>query len=482
MTTPRPNVLLVLSDDHGYADRGALGHDPAVRTPALDRLAAEGVSCTDAYVAAPICNPSRNALISGAYPARWGSTWFGDTRFDEDRTTLAERFRDLGYTTGYFGKVHYGPEEPGDRACPPEHGFDESYYGLAGRQQGRLHYTTHTRRAVDEYGPEGSWRMAVQPMFHNGEEVELEGFLTAELGRRAREFVDGADRPFFAMVAFNAVHNFCWQLPADELERRGLPTHADWDEPGGQAYADWYDGAISPHLEHGREYYLAQLELMDAEVGRLLDLLDATGRAEETIVVYLTDNGGSTCNYGSNAPLSGTKYTLAEGGVRVPFLVRWPGGGWSGGTTRDGLVSSMDLYPTLLAAAGYDVSALTDIDGVDQSALWRGETAAGHEALHWECGYSTAVREGDLKLRVTHGDHPDAVGVRTVEHVDPGDGVELHDLRSDVGEHVDLAAERPDDVRRLWARHEAWLHEVGRADLAERHGRRVAEVVAPGTS
>jgi arylsulfatase A-like enzyme len=479
VTSTRPNVLLILSDDHGYADRGALGHDPAVSTPALDRIAAEGITCTDAYVAAPICNPSRAALISGAYPARWGSTWFLDTRFDDSRTTLAERLRGLGYTTGYFGKVHYGPEAPGDRACPPEHGFEESYYGLAGRQQGRLHYTTHTHRAVEEYGPEGNWRMGVQPMYHNGEEVELEGFLTAELGRRAREFVESADgRPFFAMVAFNAVHNFCWQLPPDELERRGLPTRADWDEAGGRGYADWYDGAISPHLEHGREYYLAQLELMDAEIGRLLDTLETEGKADHTIVVYLTDNGGSTCNYGSNVPLSGTKYTLAEGGVRVPFLVRWPGGGWSGGTARDGLVSSMDLYPTLLAAAGYDTSRLTDVDGIDQSALWRGETTAGHDTLHWECGFSTAIRAGDLKLRITHGDHPDAVGVRTVERTDPGDGVVLHDLRADVAEQVDLAPQRPNDVRRLWESHDAWLRQVGRDDLADRHGRVAARIGA----
>jgi len=473
----RPNVLLLLSDDHGYADRGALGLDPAVSTPALDRLAAEGVTCTDAYVAAPICNPSRAALISGAHPARWGSTWFGDTRFDDSRTTLAEHLGSLGYRTGYFGKVHYGPEQPGDRACPPEHGFDESYYGLAGRQQGRLHYTTHTRAAVDAYGPEASWRMAVQPMFHNRDEVELEGFLTAELGRRAREFVAGAgDQPFFAMVAFNAVHNFCWQLPPEELERRGLPVHADWDEGGEASYADWYDGAISPHLEHGREYYLAQLELMDAEVGRLLDDLDARGLADDTIVVYLTDNGGSTCNFGSNAPLAGTKYTLAEGGVRVPFLVRWPRGGWAGGRDCAALVSSMDLLPTIVAAAG---GAPTDgLDGVDQSAAWRGGPDLGHDALHWECGFQSAVRAGDLKLRIVHGDDPEAAGVRTVEHTDPGDGVTLHDLATDLGEEHDLAAARPDEVRRLWEAHAGWLREVGRADLADRHAARVAEAVA----
>jgi arylsulfatase A-like enzyme len=475
-----PNILLILSDDHGYADRGILGYDPEVRTPALDRLATEGISCSDAYVAAPICNPSRAALISGAHPARWGSTWFLDTRFPDERTTLAERFREQGYRTGYFGKVHYGQDEPGDRACPPEHGFDVSYYGLAGRQQGRLHYLRHTKDAVDEYGPEGNWRMAVQPMFEGRDEVELEGFLTAELGRRTQEFISDDDgAPFFAMLAFNAVHNFCWQLPPEELERRGLPVRDDWDQSSGVTYADWYDGAISPRLERGREYYLAQLELMDREIGALLDRLEDRGIAENTIVVYLTDNGGSTCNYGSNAPLSGTKYTLAEGGVRVPFLVRWPAGEWSGGGTRDGIISSMDLYPTLLAAAGYDVASL-DIDGVDQADQLRSGERTRDE-LHWECGFQAAVRNGDLKLRVTHGDDPNARGIRVVEHTDPGDGVQLFDVRSDPSESHDLLGARPEDAIRLWDLHAAWLAQVGRGDLIDRHAERVRSALAGAT-
>lgn len=467
-----PNILFILSDDHGYADRRILGIDPAVRTPGLDRLAREGVSCREAYVTAPICNPSRNGIITGSYPARWGSTWFGDTHFDDERVTLAERLGELGYRTGYFGKVHYGPEGPGDRACPDQHGFDVAYYGLAGRQQGRLNYLRHSEAAVAEYGPEAQWRMAVQPMFEGDREVELEGFLTAELGRRARDFMGSDDdRPFFAMVAFNAVHNFCWQLPPEELEARGLPTHSDWRDPGSVSYEDWYDGAISPNLEHGREYYLAQLELMDREIGLLLDQLDARGLAGDTVVVYLTDNGGSTCNYGNNAPLSGTKYTLAEGGIRVPLLARWPAGGWSGGAARDGIISSLDLFPTLLAAAG-DGADETSVDGVDQGAYLAGGTSK-RGTHHWECGFQAAVRDGDLKLRIVHGDDPQAEGIRRIEHAEPGGGVTLHDVRHDVAEAHDLAAERPDDVARLWALHEAWLADVGRLDLAVRHGQAV---------
>jgi len=465
--TRRPNVVLIVSDDHGYADRGVLGIDTRVRTPALDRLAAEGITCTQAYVTAPICSPSRAGLIAGQYQQRWGAQWFDSSSFPDHLPSLAERFADLGYATGYLGKVHYGRERKGDRACPPHHGFAESFYGLAGQQMGRLHYLRHSRAAVEAYGPEASWRMAVQPMLDGDEEVELEGFLTEELGRRARDFVARHEsEPFFLMLAFNAVHNFCFQLPDDELERRGLAEYDDWD-PSVSSYVDWYDGAIFPNLPNGRDYYLAQLELMDAQIGLLLEELDRRGLADDTVVVYTTDNGGSTCNFGVNTPLRGTKYTLWEGGIRVPFLVRWTGGGIVGGRAYDGLTSTLDLYPTLLSAAGADPEAWAHCDGMDQlSALRAASNGAastrglGHRALHWDCGFQWAVREGDRKLHVAEaGQHAEAL--RRTEHTDIGVGVRLTNLADDIAESRDLAAEHPDVVERLTALHEAWRAEVG---------------------
>lgn len=368
------------------------------------------------------------------------------------------RFTELGYATGYLGKVHYGKEDVGDRGCPPHHGFAETYYGLAGQQMGRLNYLHHSRAAVEEYGPAASWRMAVQPMLEGDEPVELEGFLTDELGRRACEFITRHEgEPFFLELSFNAVHNFCWQLPADELRRRGLPGMSDWTGEVEPDYLDWYDGAIAPNLDHGREYYLAQLELMDTQIGNVLGTLDRRGLADDTIVVYLTDNGGSTCNYADNTPLRGTKYTLWEGGIRVPFPVRWPAGGVSGGSRCDGVVSSMDLYPSLLAAAGADVSAYADADGRDQLELWRGGSSDGHEELHWDVGYAWAVRAGDWKLSYTDGSSETAAGLRIVEHAEPGDGWRLTDLGEDPGETRDLTGERPDVVADLLARHEAWV-------------------------
>ncbi|OFE14278.1 sulfatase [Humibacillus sp. DSM 29435] len=454
----RPNIVLIVSDDHGYADRSSLGVVDDVQTPGLDRLAAEGMSFGQAYVTAPVCSPSRSALISGQHQGRWGAQWFADSRFPDHLPSLAERFGELGYRTAYLGKVHYGPEQVGDRATPPHHGFEHTFYGLAGQQMGRLNYLRHSDAAVAEYGEFGASASAVQPMLEGDEPVDCEEFLTTELGRRSREFVEGCadrDEPFFLMLAFNAVHNFCWQLPPDELRRRGLPSRDDYqgDEP---EYLDWYDGQIAPELDHGRDYYVAQLELMDAEIGRLLGQLDSSGIADDTVVVYLTDNGGSTCNFASNAPLRGTKYTLWEGGIRVPLLVRWPGAPVNGGAQCSAVASSTDLYPTLLDLAGAPESAYDHCDGVSLRGALEGESTAGHEELHWDNGFQWAVRAGRWKMVSVDQDSDGVRGLRQVEHADPGPAVRLHDLVADPGEARNLATERPDVLAELESAHANW--------------------------
>ena len=452
----RPNVLVIVSDDHGYADRSAMGVDPAVHTPALDRLAAQGATCDEAYVTAPVCSPSRAGLIGGAYQQRWGAHWFDDSSIPgEGHQTLAERMQDAGYRTGYYGKVHYGKEHEGDRGTPPEHGFEDSFYGLAGLSMGRLNYLHHSQAAVDEYGAAAK-AMAVQPLSENGQPVEVERFLTDEIADRAAAFIGAGDeRPFFAMVAFNAVHNFCWQLPPEELEARGLPAVEDW-YPGASDYLDWYDGAISPNLPDGRRYYLAQLELMDAQIGRLLDQLDDLGIAESTIVIYTTDNGGSNCNYGVNTPLRGSKYTLLEGGIRVPFLVRWPGH-VPAGAHREGLVSSMDIAGTVVAAAGADASGL---DGRDLRAFLAGDDDGGRDELHWDTRWQWAVRRGEWKLRFVEDDSAHAAEIRRVEHTEPGAGLSLVNLATDRAEEHDVASEHPEIVAELLAARAAWRREM----------------------
>lgn len=450
---PAPNILLIVSDDHGYADRSGLGVHPDVRTPALDRLAAEGVTCTDAYVTAPICSPSRASIISGRYQQRWGGQWFDSAEFPPaDVPTLAEILRDQGYRTGYFGKVHYGKEDVGDRACPPHHGFEETLYGLAGQSFGRLNYLHHSEDAVASYGQPAAHHMAVQPLLSGDEPVEHEGFLTAEFGRRASEFMSAEDeRPYFCMVAFNAVHNFCWQLPDSELEARGLPPFRDWSPDTDRPFMEWYDDVIVPNLPHGREYYLAQLELMDAEIGRLLDTA-----GDDTIVVYVTDNGGSTCNFGDNAPLRGTKYTLWDGGIRIPMLWRWPGH-LPAGRRTDALVSTMDLVPTLAAAAGATVEGT---DGLDILPVLAGSAPMAHENLHWDCGFQWAVRSGDWKLSWV-ADDANTRHLRDYEHAPMGEGWFLANLADDIGEQTNQLSAQPEVVEQLRSLHADWRAEVG---------------------
>ncbi|MFI6679260.1 sulfatase [Kribbella sp. NPDC050470] len=447
-----PNILLIVSDDHGYADRSALGVHPDVRTPALDRLAAEGVSCTDAYVTAPICSPSRAAIISGRYQQRWGGQWFDSAAFPaDDVPTLAEILRDQGYRTGYFGKVHYGGESVGERGCPPHHGFEETLYGLAGQSYGRLNYLHHSDAAVSSYGPASTY-MAVQPLLSGDEPVEHEGFLTAELGRRAASFIESTDdRPYFCMLAFNAVHNFCWQLPESELAARDLPAFRDWSPEVNESYTEWYDDVIVPNLPHGREYYLAQLELMDAEIGKLLSLVD-----DNTIVVYTTDNGGSTCNFGDNTPLRGTKYTLWEGGIRVPMLWRWPAH-FPAGHQTDALISTLDLVPTLAAAAGTSTPA---VDGLNLLPVLSGAADTAHETLHWDCGFQWSVRSGPWKLTWV-ADTPEVTHLKSYEHAPMGTGWHLSNLSEDLPEHQNHFHTEPALAATLHTHHNTWRTTVG---------------------
>ena len=388
-------------------------------------------------------------------------------RVPDHLPSLAERFADLGYATGYLGKVHYGPEGRGDRACPPHHRFAESWYGLAGQQMGRLNYLHHSREAVEKYGPEASWRMAVQPMLDGDEDSELEGFLTDEIGARARDFVARhEDEPFFLMVAFNAVHNFCFQLPEEELVKRGLTKVDDWDPSVSSAsdYVDWYDGAIWPGLPDGREYYLAQLELMDAQIGRLLDELESRGLAEDTMVVYTTDNGGSTSQLRCQRTLARDEVHLVGGqnpGAVPGSLAAGEVGGTPGERRNDRLVSTLDLYPTLLSAAGADPSAWEHARRRRPAARTAGRAGrARARRCAGTAASSGQVRSGDWKLRRAD-DGPHAQALLRTEHAEVGVERPAHPPRRGRGRGTRRRRRAPNSSRSFTARHRAWQAQVG---------------------
>ncbi|GAA1491263.1 sulfatase [Brachybacterium sacelli] len=396
------------------------------------------------------------------HQARWGAHWFTDSEMAPEAVpSLAEQLGERGYRTGYFGKVHYGADEEGSRACPPRHGFETSFYGLAAHSMGPLHYLHHSRAHEAAYG-EAAHRHGVAPMWEGTEAVDCERHLTEEFIERTLDFVQAPDeRPFFAMVAFNAVHNFTWQLPRHELDARGLPAHPDFDAETTE-YLDWYDGAVEPNLENGREYYLAQLEIMDREIGRLRAHLEESGLTENTIVVYMTDNGGSRCNYGRNTPLEGSKYTLYEGGIRTPMLISWPGV-TEPSTVSEALVSSLDLAPTFLAASGRGLEDGALCDGLDLRASLEDAATPVHEVLHFDTTFQWAVRTPQWKLRHVDPESRARAGILQVEHTDIGHGLQLSasaPTLAGLDETTDLAAWHPEVVEELTAEHERWLAEM----------------------
>ena len=370
------NVLVIVADDQGWADLGCMGINKDVSTPHLDALAATGVRFTQAYATSPICNASRAGLITGCYQQRFGTYWYGGKGIHDPRfTTLPEVLSAAGYACDYVGKFHYGSGKatrPGNRSFPVEHGF-ATFLGFAGGRKHYLHHTSAHERAFQKVKRQHKRKgqsLRQGPMWQGRKNVDVVGFSTEVFGGEARRRIDARaeekpSRPFYLHLSFNAVHNFTHQLPRSELEKRGLKGWHDWD-PAKEDYYDWYRrGRMKPdgsgHPE-GRAWYLAQLEHLDREVGRVIAHLEAKGVRDDTIIVYVGDNGGSTPIWANNGPLRGSKYTLYEGGIRVPLIVSWPKK-FKGGRVVDNVVSTMDLLPTLCALTS---SKTPDhVDGLD---------------------------------------------------------------------------------------------------------------------
>ncbi|MCB9876513.1 MAG: sulfatase-like hydrolase/transferase [Planctomycetes bacterium] len=410
-STTRPNVIVVLADDLGCADLSCLGCTD-IATPNLDRLAASGLLLTDAHVSASVCAPSRAGLMTGRYQQRCGAECNGSppdgVNVPGTTVTMAEAMRDAGYQTFAVGKWHLGsaPE------CRPEaQGFDR----FAGFLGGSRSYF-----AIDAPGVQ-------QALWRDGARVpEAEiGYLTDWLTDAALQQVDQRDptRPFLLYLAYNAPHT---------------PMHAS------EA-----DLARFPGLAGKRRTYAAMVHALDRGVGRVLDALDQQGIADDTLVVFLADNGGATDNGSDNGPWRGMKGSLWEGGHRVPFAVRWPGGGIGGGIVGGRrsatLCSSLDVMASALAAAGRgDQLAALQLDGVDMLPAWRGEAEAmSRDTVFWRRAVAAGVRRGDHKLwRVTEADGSFRYG--------------LVNLRDDPKEQHDLAALQPERVRELAAALTDW--------------------------
>ncbi|WP_207400798.1 sulfatase-like hydrolase/transferase [Actinomadura roseirufa] len=409
----RPNVLIILGDDLGWADLGCYGA-PEIRTPNLDRLARQGVRFTDAYSAAAVCSPTRFGLYTGRYPGRLrGGLEEPIARPDElhgippGHPTLASLLKGAGYATAMFGKWHCGflPWY-----SPLKSGWDTFFGNLSGAVD---YYSKITAEGRDLYEGETP--------------VESLGYYTDTLADRAAEFVRARhDRPWLLNLNFTAPH-WPWEAPGDHAVSEEITARVK----AGDAQALWHrdGGSLAT--------YRRMVEAMDAGVGRVLRALRDSGREQDTIVLFSSDNGGERWSY--LWPLSGGKAGLNEGGIRVPNILRWPA------RIRPRQVSSVpvitqDWTATILEAAGVRPAASHPLDGRSLAPyLLRGAAAPEHD-LFWRTRTSRALRRGRWKyLRV-----PAAAG---------GTGADaLYDLSADPREQADLARRRPEVVRALAAR------------------------------
>ncbi len=393
----KPNILVILADDLGYADVGCQGCRD-VPTPNIDLLAKNGVRCTAGYVTAPLCSPSRAGLLSGRSGTRFGFEFNVGGSAQGGRNVAGlpvteaifpERIQAAGYKTGIFGKWHVGFLPA---LAPARRGFDEweCFFG-----------------ACRSYFPGGG-----DEVVHDGRKVPVYDYTTYLFARDAAAFIGRhRDEPWFVYLPFNAVHG---PMGAPEALMQRFPE-----------------------LSGKRRIFAGMLTAMDEGVGTVMAKLRECGLEEKTLIFFTSDNGGPTSdNTSRNDPLSGFKGQLLEGGIREPFIVQWKGH-LPSGLVYDQPVSTLDIQPTALAAIGAPGDA--KLEGVSLLPYLTGEkTGAPHALLGWRFGAQRAVRQGDWKI------------------VDMGGGFKLFNLAQDIGEKNDLSSREPDRFKALQAAYAEW--------------------------
>ncbi|GAB6167362.1 sulfatase [Thermostilla marina] len=430
----RPNVIFFLIDDMGWTDLSCMG-SKLYETPHIDRLAAEGMRFTDAYAACTVCSPTRAAVMSGKYPARLHLTdWIAGHRRPNakllppdwrmylplEETTLAEALKEAGYATAHIGKWHLG-----DPPYYPEHqGFDVNIGG-------------------DRYGQPASY---FWPYANKQRKTPIEGghegeYLTDRLTDEALRFIDAhAEEPFFIYFAHYAVHT-----PLQAKEE--LIAH----------YRQKLDSGIDTGKQRC-DVYAAMVHSVDESVGRIVADLDRRNLLDDTIIIFTSDNGGLTLPRldgippTDNSPLRAGKGSTYEGGVRVPAIIRWPKRVPKGSVSHEPIITT-DYYPTILDLAGLPPKPEQHVDGLSIVPLFDGAETLPRDAIYWHYPHYhpggatpySAVRARDWKL---------------IEFFEDGH-LELYNLKEDLREQHDLAAERPDLAKRLRAKLQAWRDSVG---------------------
>ncbi|MCD6519448.1 MAG: sulfatase [Anaerolineae bacterium] len=454
----RPNVIFILIDDLGWRDLTSYG-STFYETPHLDKLAAEGVVFTDAYAACPVCSPTRASILSGKYPATVGVTdwidWAGVIHPARGRVidapyikhlpqreySLARALREHGYATWHVGKWHLG----GEGYLPTDHGFEVNVGGCEWGSPGRMGY----------FSPWGIPPLRDAP-------VPEGTYLTDYLTDRAIELIENKDeRPFFLNLWYYTVHT-----PIEAKKEKIAKYEEKAHEMGLDKVKALEEGEFFPceHKKHLRvvrrliqsdPVYAAMVESLDENIGRLLQALERTGEAENTIVIFTSDNGGLATAEGSptsNAPLAEGKGWMYEGGTREPLIIRWPG------VTQPGQrisvpVTSPDFYPTILEMVGLPLLPWQHTDGVSFVPLLRGAEQLEREAIYWHYPHygnqggtpGSSLRMGDYKL---------------IEFFEDGH-IELYNLREDISEDHNIAGDEPERARMMKEMLVEWRAKVG---------------------
>jgi arylsulfatase B len=460
-----PNIILIVADDLGYADIGCAKLANDVFTPNIDRIAYSGVRFTQAYDNSPICNQSRIGIITGVYPQRLGSYWYSaDGLHDSKYKTIPELLKQKDYHSGYVGKVHYGDydSDTSNRSFPLNHGFD--YY--FGHTSARKHYMNHKKEIEDafietkeKYMRKGQ-TLRQGSLWENKNPVDTIAFFTKLVGEKSRKFINkNKDNKFFLQIAFNAAHNFTHQLPQEYLDKFKLKGYHDWN-PAVEEYYEWYVKGRYPNNEEGRAHYLGQLHYMDQEIGKLLDMLEEKNLRENTLIFFISDNGGSTPIYADNTPLRGSKYLLYEGGIRTQLLVSYPRK-YEKGRVYKNMVSAMDILPSICEEVKIKIPNY--VDGISLSPLLQGiNENIQHDYLFWDTGHEIAVRKGNWKLRKSFNDKE-----AKYEMVELELGEFLNNLDIDVEERVNLIYKEVKIEKELNELYKKWKNYVTNSKTEE---------------
>jgi arylsulfatase A-like enzyme len=445
---PRSNILFIFIDDMGYADPSCFGN-PKVKTPNIDRLAADGARLTSFYVNSPICSPSRVAVMTGTYPARWDIHSYLASRkrnagrrmanwLDLNAPTMARIFKGVGYATAHFGKWHIGGgRDVGDAPLPSEYGFDESLVCFEGLGDRILFPDDGLCRQSRKLG---RGRIQTVPK-HKSTETYVDRAIAF-----MQQSKDGG-RPFYIELFPNDVHDA--HLPREELAAK---------------YTDVTDNPYE-------QKFFGVLEELDRQIGRLTEAVDRLGLAEETLIVFTSDNGPTDWpSYykkghrppGFTGPFFGRKWSLYEGGVRMPFIARYKGVIPAATVNDQSVMCGIDLAPTFCSVAGVDVPDSVGFDGRNMARALLGEPIERGAPVFWQYGDpharlmpgnaefrspSLAVRDGRWKLLVNAD----------------GSEAQLYDLKDDPGETKNLLRQKPELAHELWRKIRNWAEEVGHA-------------------